>query len=144
MRVKRAILSTILLMIFIIGGGVMLSQYSQRCCEPLHIEHHNCCHCENHADDCDTHRLAIEHKCANDKILQLEFTLPSGEHSRLTRGGIHAKNIELYSAILLIAALCFVPLLTAAMRRVKRCDNEDIRALFSPSSRSLRAPPVLA
>ncbi len=136
MNVRRSIMSTILLVILLIGGGTMLSLSLNHCCEPTHTQQHHCCSCEKHASDCDSHRFALDHKCTSNTTLQLEFT-PQGSENRSAKIGSTA-------AILFTIIVALSTILCSAPSNIEHVEDERIRRLYTLTSRSLRAPPVLA
>lgn len=129
-------MSTILLVILLIGGGTMLSLSLNHCCEPTHTQQHHCCSCEKHTNDCDTHRFVLDHKCTANTSIQLEFT-PQSSENRSTKIG-SAAAILFTIIVALSTLLCSVP------SNIEHTEDERIWRLCTLTSRSLRAPPVLA
>lgn len=146
MQIKRNILSTLLLMILLIGSGALFAQNMNRCCEPTHSKnerHHDCCHCEIHVDICSSHRFALDHRCSVGENKPLEYINSDQQKRRGANSSQLSSGAQLTASLQRGFGISVTPPILALSRLIEAWQDDEPRGAYHPSTDSLRAPPAL-
>ncbi|MFI3302284.1 MAG: hypothetical protein SNH35_03205 [Rikenellaceae bacterium] len=75
--VSKKIVSAVMMMLIIVTACSVFASLVHDCCAvDERVAHHQCCHCDDHADECTTHTYAVDHKCYEVEALDSECTPP--------------------------------------------------------------------
>ncbi len=103
----------LLLFIFVIGGRAVVSLADCHCVEDIISgDHHNCCACDDHIDDCSFHTQSVDSNCTS-HIVGGELT--------------NAIIIESKSASVNRAILLFCTVQSVILETDKSTENLDFR-----------------
>ncbi len=107
-------------------------------------QRHDCCHCEEHEEDCFTHRFALDHECAKGRNIYVEYIVVTPYNSIGTQ--CHISNIGVKLSYMSTAQESdheAIRDIISSIRHTEPWLDGNIKSIFCPSTDALRAPPVL-